>query len=669
MTERVIRVVLDPATGSGAAKVQGDLTGIDKKAKGTQGAISDLKLLFQTLITVEVARKLIAYADQYQVLTNRLRTVTTSTEQLRSVQQRLFAVAQGTTTSLQSTVEIYAALSRGSERLGLSQTKVLDLTRSITQAFELDGKSSEDAAAGAEQFARALELGGVSGREFLTIFNSSPRLAKAIADGLGVTVEQLRKLAEQGRITSQALAAAVLSQKQAIASAAGEIRTTLDQATTALENSIINVIGRFDEASGASSNLAKAIIGLSIIVDENSDSFQRLGAMLHGASDAWVEYGLKATRAGLQAASAAVQSENSALRFIRAQANRIKINGIGLGEAANNAGLFLGMADNPIVPTYAQSQGRGRPTGPGVGRYPEIEGAGPSASSLLGADLDHAKALSEQLQKQFELRQRIGQISIDQLKTSIDQNFAEAEARDAIAKAADLSQRSLDAYIAGGKDALDLVTRQAQAQELAAKYALEIATNAEDFKKAYAELLPIAQKTVDQQAKLAKSIQFADDLKGAFAGAFQNINQGIKGMLRSFLQAFEQILAQRFAETLANQISGALSGSKGSGAGGGILTFLGSLLGFADGGDPPVGKPYLVGERGPEIRMDRTASRIVPLDRAGRGGSATTIQYNFYQTFAPGVSRAELAPFGRDIVQQTLAIVTKEIKRGAYTGA
>jgi hypothetical protein len=53
-------------------------------------------------------------------------------------------------------------------------------------------------------------------------------------------------------------------------------------------------------------------------------------------------------------------------------------------------------------------------------------------------------------------------------------------------------------------------------------------------------------------------------------------------------------------------------------------SFLGSLLGFANGGNPPVNKPSIVGENGPELFVPRTAGTIVP----NGGGNNTAIRFN-----------------------------------------
>jgi len=52
------------------------------------------------------------------------------------------------------------------------------------------------------------------------------------------------------------------------------------------------------------------------------------------------------------------------------------------------------------------------------------------------------------------------------------------------------------------------------------------------------------------------------------------------------------------------------------------------LPGFAAGGRPPVGKPAIVGEKGPELFVPRQAGTIVPNDQLGGGGGSVNISVN-----------------------------------------
>ena len=45
------------------------------------------------------------------------------------------------------------------------------------------------------------------------------------------------------------------------------------------------------------------------------------------------------------------------------------------------------------------------------------------------------------------------------------------------------------------------------------------------------------------------------------------------------------------------------------------LNFVGKLTGFSEGGDPPINKPAIVGEGGPEIFVPKTSGNIIPNDK------------------------------------------------------
>ena len=57
---------------------------------------------------------------------------------------------------------------------------------------------------------------------------------------------------------------------------------------------------------------------------------------------------------------------------------------------------------------------------------------------------------------------------------------------------------------------------------------------------------------------------------------------------------------------------------------------IGSLFGFADGGDPPVGQASIVGERGPELFIPKSAGTIIPNEKLG--GGTTSHVTNIYNT-------------------------------------
>jgi hypothetical protein len=128
--------------------------------------------------------------------------------------------------------------------------------------------------------------------------------------------------------------------------------------------------------------------------------------------------------------------------------------------------------------------------------------------------------------------------------------------------------------------------------------------------------------------ELTKQVDLAKQVKDAFDSLGKTINndikEGIKGLIKgtSTLGDLLNNVADRFLDVALNQaLFGSILGSEGK-KGGGIFGALGL---FANGGRPPVGKPSIVGEKGPELFVPRSSGTIVPNNKLGGGGSTSVV--------------------------------------------
>jgi lambda family phage tail tape measure protein len=99
--------------------------------------------------------------------------------------------------------------------------------------------------------------------------------------------------------------------------------------------------------------------------------------------------------------------------------------------------------------------------------------------------------------------------------------------------------------------------------------------------------------------------------------AFGNMEDAVVGFVKTGKLDFSGLvdsMLEDMTRLLMKQAMNGLFGSFGSGGGGvsGLVGGIGSMLGFAGGGDPPVGQPSIVGERGPEIFVPKTAGTVMP---------------------------------------------------------
>lgn len=116
---------------------------------------------------------------------------------------------------------------------------------------------------------------------------------------------------------------------------------------------------------------------------------------------------------------------------------------------------------------------------------------------------------------------------------------------------------------------------------------------------------------------------FDSTLVDGFGHAGEVLERGLLGAIRKGSLGFEDLqrVALRVVDSIAQQAIGTLfdgigggSGSGGGGGFGGLLTGLvGSIFGLpgrATGGPVAPDRPYLVGERGPELFVPTSAGRV-----------------------------------------------------------
>lgn len=264
-------------------------------------------------------RAFVQMADTMTNLQNRLRTVTSSATELAEVQERLFEIAQDTRAPLEATTELYARMATSAEELGLSQERLLGITRTLNQAVALSGATATEGANAIRQLAQGMSAGALRGEELNSVLENLPSVADLIAEHLGVTRGRLRELAEQGRLTTGVLVEAFERAADGVERDFGGSVQTVDQALTKLRNSFLKLVGDWDRATGASTTLAEAISLLAdnlrlvaraieglLVVGTVTLAFRVLGPVAFRALEALVD--------GTMALSRVVRTEGAYIR-------------------------------------------------------------------------------------------------------------------------------------------------------------------------------------------------------------------------------------------------------------------------------------------------------------------------------------------------------------------
>jgi tape measure domain-containing protein len=207
-------------------------------------------------------------ADAANELQSKLRLVTASAQQQAEVYARLLTTANSARVSVTELGNTYAQLARSTADLGISQDRLLGVTKTISQALTISGGSAASTQAAMVQLSQGFASGTLRGEELNSILEQTPRLAQAIAQGLGVSIGQLREMGTAGELTAAKVIGALEKSAGSVAKEFGQVEATVGQSLTVLGNSTLDLVGKFDKATSTSRGLSAAILGIGEALDK-----------------------------------------------------------------------------------------------------------------------------------------------------------------------------------------------------------------------------------------------------------------------------------------------------------------------------------------------------------------------------------------------------------------
>lgn len=207
--------------------------------------------------------QVISYADGWTDLQNRLKLVTKSTQELNKATNDVYTIAQKTYQSLDATAQVYQRFSDNAERLGINQQKVAELTETVSKAVSLSGTSAAAAATGLTQFGQALAAGRLRGQDLNSVIEQIPGLAQAIAEGMGISMGELKQKAQDGETSIDKIIESLERVKASVDQKFATSITTVSQSFTNLQSAMTRFVGETNQSTGATQLLNMGLSALS----------------------------------------------------------------------------------------------------------------------------------------------------------------------------------------------------------------------------------------------------------------------------------------------------------------------------------------------------------------------------------------------------------------------
>ncbi|WP_431311570.1 tape measure protein [Proteus mirabilis] len=251
-----------------------------QSVNNTERSMQSLSKVAAALTGYLSASMVASYSEAWTELNNKLSNSVRASESLVDVTQRVFDISQATRSSLDATATLYARLERGTREYNTSAADLAKLTSIINQGFIVSGATAQEAENAIIQLSQGIASGVLRGEEFNSVAEQGSRLMVALADSMGVGIGQLRKMAAEGKLTTDVVVKGLLSQGDAIGKEFAKTTRTMSQAFQEASSNLTKFLGENTTITSTISAFSDAVIIVSKNLDELSSALTVIAAVV-----------------------------------------------------------------------------------------------------------------------------------------------------------------------------------------------------------------------------------------------------------------------------------------------------------------------------------------------------------------------------------------------------
>jgi tape measure domain-containing protein len=240
--------------------------GNDKSAKAvnsfkrninsTNQALASLR---NTIVTAFGVREIVNAANVMIGVENRMNALTGSAAETAKAMDHMRRIAIESRSDFDAVAMLFTRLSLATEHLGATQNDVAKATQMVANTFIIAGSHAQEANNSARQLAQGLASGALRGDELRSVMENNTILTKMLADGLNMTVGELREFGHAGKLTAETVMPILIAGIDETNNLIKDMPMTLGQAGVALRNNFQFIIGDVQKATGGFSGLASVI--------------------------------------------------------------------------------------------------------------------------------------------------------------------------------------------------------------------------------------------------------------------------------------------------------------------------------------------------------------------------------------------------------------------------
>lgn len=304
------------------------LGGLRQGLAETRRLLFDLRTAVGVFLGAMIVRPIVEMADAMTALKARAGAFTEQASDVPYLMEGIYAAAQRSRVPLDALATLYTRMAPLAKELGKSQMDLLKISETVAKGFTIGGATPEEAKAASQQLAQALASNRLGGDELRSLAENAPILMAKISQALGMNTGEFIKWAHAGHANAKVVTDAIEAASADINRIFDKMPVTIGQSVVLVKNAFENLIGKVNEATGASAGVAgliaqfagfleadKTVRGLTVAVNGLAAAARTVGA----AFSTMVDY-LPAIAVGIVAVAAAIATTRGWAAMMTAQA-------------------------------------------------------------------------------------------------------------------------------------------------------------------------------------------------------------------------------------------------------------------------------------------------------------------------------------------------------------
>ena len=197
-----------------------DLGNASNNASNKLSKLVSLKGLLKTALASiavgAITKQAIGMSDEYANMHARLDMIRDSTQTTEQLQKSIYTSAQRTGSAYTTMANGVAKMRMQAGDVFQNNGETIAFLETMNKSFVVGGASIEEQKSAMLQLTQAMASGKLQGDELRSLAETSPALIQAIANKLGVTRGEVKKLGADGKITADIVKTAMLEASEAI---------------------------------------------------------------------------------------------------------------------------------------------------------------------------------------------------------------------------------------------------------------------------------------------------------------------------------------------------------------------------------------------------------------------------------------------------------------------